>query len=413
MNLIGISYLFLPLFLYSTFKLRVPAYYQAVMILYAVLFLLFYTGFRTEWLPAYHALLFLSFLVAFIPLPESIRVIVGAVRRRADGARILAVGLTITAGAFAYGIWPALSQSVIREMPYWFWAVTLVALPVSSSIYLVREITRTSRGFERLSKNLEEEVAVRTEQLREARLVADEANQAKSRFLANMSHELRTPLNAIIGYSEMLVDEARDIEQETMATDLGRIHSSGKHLLGLINDVLDLSKVEAGRMDIVLDEVDVEQLVSEVSATVQPLLAKNHNVLETHVAFDSGVMLADGVKLRQILFNLLSNASKFTDNGTVRLSARRDDGLVTFEVSDTGMGMTPAQMAKLFQPFAQAESDTSRKFGGTGLGLAISRRFAELMGGTIDVSSVAGTGTTFVVTLPAATRDPVAANIGE
>jgi signal transduction histidine kinase/DNA-binding response OmpR family regulator len=260
-----------------------------------------------------------------------------------------------------------------------------------------------------------------------ARATADEANKSKSAFLANMSHELRTPLNAIIGYSEMLQEEAEDVGQKEFVPDLEKIHGAGKHLLGLINDVLDLSKIESGKMTLYLEDFDVARLVQEVAATVQPLIARNGNTLEVDCPPDLGTMHADLTKVRQTLFNLLSNASKFTEKGIITLRVRnnecqmtdaettpasdgfmRHSSFVIFQVSDTGIGMTPEQQAKLFQAFTQADASTSRKFGGTGLGLAISRKFCEMMGGDIAVQSEHGKGSTFTVTLPSVVREAVA-----
>jgi signal transduction histidine kinase/DNA-binding response OmpR family regulator/ligand-binding sensor domain-containing protein len=255
----------------------------------------------------------------------------------------------------------------------------------------------------------------------QARATADDANKAKSSFLANMSHELRTPLNAIIGYSEMLQEEAEDVGQPGFVPDLQKIHGAGKHLLGLINDVLDLSKVESGKMTLFLEEFDVAKTLREVEATVQPLIKKNTNTLIVECPADLGSMRADLTKVRQILFNLLSNAAKFTEKGTIRLSVKREDvnrnqdaaavsssygSRITFHVTDTGIGMTPEQLGRLFEAFQQADASTSRKFGGTGLGLAISRKFARLMGGDLTVTSGLGQGTTFTVTLPAEVADP-------
>jgi CheY-like chemotaxis protein len=230
-----------------------------------------------------------------------------------------------------------------------------------------------------------------------------------------MSHELRTPLNAIIGYSEMLQEEAKDTGQEAFVPDLEKIHGAGKHLLGLINDVLDLSKVESGKMTLYLEDFEVAKLVQEVAATVQPLITKNGNKLEVECPADLGTMHADVTKVRQTLFNLLSNASKFTEKGTITLTVAADASprqtspesaalsraQLQFIVRDTGIGMTPEQMGKLFQAFTQADASTSRKFGGTGLGLAISRKFCQMMGGDITVQSQHGQGSTFTVILPA------------
>jgi signal transduction histidine kinase/DNA-binding response OmpR family regulator len=264
-------------------------------------------------------------------------------------------------------------------------------------------VLRRKREAARLREQLLEEEHKARVAAEEARAAAEEANRTKSQFLANMSHELRTPMNAIIGYSEMLQEEAEDLGQKNFIPDLQKIHGAGKHLLGLINDILDLSKVEAGKMTIFLEDFDVAKLVNEVAATVQPLVAKNGNRLDVHCPSDIGSMKADVTKVRQTLFNLLSNASKFTEKGviTLRVSLNSQLSTVNFEISDTGIGMTPEQLAKIFHAFTQADASTTRKFGGTGLGLAISRKFCRLMGGDILVTSTLGQGSTFTVTLPA------------
>ena len=237
-------------------------------------------------------------------------------------------------------------------------------------------------------------------ELTRARREAEAADKAKSQFLANMSHELRTPLNAVIGYSEMLLEEAADSGDEGYIPDLQKIHGSGKHLLGLINDILDLSKIEAGRMELYFETFDAAAMVQEVAMTIKPLIDKNGNSLNVVIAANSGHVRLDQVKVRQILFNLLSNASKFTENGVITLQLMRKDEHIVFRISDTGIGMTEDQMAKLFQPFTQADASTTKKYGGTGLGLAITRHFCEMMGGSILLESDAGAGTTFTVTLP-------------
>ncbi len=254
------------------------------------------------------------------------------------------------------------------------------------------------------NRTLEEKVLERTAKLEEAMTAAKEANKAKSAFLAKMSHELRTPMNAIIGYSEILLEDAEDGGDTAMADDLKKILSAARHLLGLINDVLDLSKIEAGRMDLYVETFDPAVMISEVASTIQPLIDKNHNRLVIDCGENLGHISADLTKLRQVLFNLLSNASKFTHEGTITLAARRlTEGADRFEfkVTDTGIGMTPEQLGKLFEAFSQAEASTAAKYGGTGLGLAISRQFARLMGGDVTVTSVAGQGTTFTVVVPA------------
>jgi signal transduction histidine kinase len=239
------------------------------------------------------------------------------------------------------------------------------------------------------------------EELQEANSQLAQASRHKSQFLANMSHELRTPLNAIIGYSEMLQEEVEDAGEEAYLPDLQRINAAGKHLLGLINDILDLSKIEAGRMDLFLEDFEVGQLVGGVESIVKPLMDKNGNSLVISWTDDAGTMHADLTKVRQTLFNLLSNAAKFTDHGTISLTVEREpDDWLTFAVSDTGIGMTEEQLGRLFEAFSQAEASTRSQYGGTGLGLAISRHFCRLMGGDLTVESVHGEGSTFTVRLP-------------
>lgn len=234
---------------------------------------------------------------------------------------------------------------------------------------------------------------------------AEAASRAKSAFLANMSHELRTPLNAIIGYSEILVEEAVEEGWESIVPDVNKILSAGQHLLSLINDILDLSKIEAGRMDLYLETFDLPALVDDVVTTVRPLVEKNRNRLEVICPKDIGSIYADLTKVRQILFNLISNALKFTEEGIVQLRVTRDrlnnNDWVSLYVSDTGIGISPEQQDRLFEAFIQGDNSTTRKYGGTGLGLAISRRFCQMMGGDIRVESQEGVGSTFTVHLKA------------
>jgi len=275
-----------------------------------------------------------------------------------------------------------------------------------ATLNLLQDHDEMRRKVEDYSRTLEQ--AVREAQ--ESRAAAEEANRAKSAFLANMSHELRTPLNAIIGYSEMLQEEAADLGYADLTPDLQKIQVAGKHLLALINDILDLSKIEAGRMDLFLETFDIAPMIQDAATTIQPLVEKNHNTLAVHCADNLGTMRADLTKVRQGLFNLLSNACKFTEQGTITLAVSHEtvDGAawVTLRVTDTGIGMTPEQMGRLFQAFAQADASTTRQYGGTGLGLAITRRFCQMMDGDITVESAPGQGSTFTIWLPAAVVDP-------
>jgi signal transduction histidine kinase len=242
-----------------------------------------------------------------------------------------------------------------------------------------------------------------------------EASQHKSQFLANMSHELRTPLNAIIGVSEMLREDAEALDQETEPLD--RVLGAGRHLLALINDILDLSKIEAGRMELHLETFLLLPVINDVVKTIEPMASKNGNQVILHCNRAIGMIHADQMRLRQALLNLMSNANKFTEKGTITIDARhrQENGgdWITLAVTDTGIGMTPEQMGKLFQEFAQTSSSTASKYGGTGLGLVISRRFCQMMGGDITVASELGRGSTFTIRLPRivdAPKEMVAAN---
>ncbi|OUD13092.1 ATP-binding response regulator [Thioflexithrix psekupsensis] len=262
------------------------------------------------------------------------------------------------------------------------------------------------RTAQLLATNLELKAA--TEEAQTARKIAEEANNTKSQFMANMSHELRTPLNAIIGYSEMLGEEVLEANLSEYYEDLQKIYRAGKNLLGLINDVLDISKIEAGRMEVFPEKVDLNEVFEDVVNTARPLMESNHNKLIIDAPDDLGEMHSDVTKVRQILLNLLSNAAKFTEHGEVRVSIVREQRIeqewVRFTVQDTGIGITSEQMAKLFKPFTQADASTTRRYGGTGLGLAITKSFAEIMGGKITSSSVPGQGSIFCVELPVITQ---------
>ena len=237
-----------------------------------------------------------------------------------------------------------------------------------------------------------------------ARDEAENANESKSAFLANMSHELRTPMNAIIGYSEILLEDAEEAGMKEFEDDLNKIRTAGKHLLSLINDVLDISKIEAGKMTIYLESFDLQELVNDVVNTIHPMIEQNQNDIEVHFNPLPKQMHADSTKIRQILFNLLSNASKFTENGKITLTVNVDNRdnrqTVRFEVEDTGIGMTEDQLTKVFDEFSQADDSTTRKYGGTGLGLAISKRFCSMLGGSMSVESALNEGSKFTVLIP-------------
>ncbi|MFQ5612121.1 MAG: PAS domain S-box protein [Anaerolineae bacterium] len=293
------------------------------------------------------------------------------------------------------------------------------------------EATGQARRFSereiRLAQGMADQIATAIENVRlfeemqEAKEAAEAANRAKSAFLANMSHELRTPLNAIIGYSEMLAEDAEDRGYDDFVPDLNKIQIAGNHLLALVNNVLDLSKVEAGKMELHLEGFSISALIDDVVTTIQPLLKKDGNTLYINCPGDIGRMHADMTKVRQVLFNLLSNANKFTEKGTITLTVERKaagalpsalDGSLTgpvdwliFRLADTGIGLTAAQTTNIFEVFTQADASTTRRYGGSGLGLAISRRFCQLMGGDITVESREGQGSVFTACLPARVAD--------
>lgn len=297
--------------------------------------------------------------------------------------------------------------------------VTQVAEQVAKkSNFDLRAPITTDDEIGLLAKSLNrliERVSERTKQLEQAKELAEAASTAKSQFLANVSHELRTPLNAVIGLSQLLQDDAADFAASPdFITDLETINSAGRHLLKLINDILDVSKIEAGKMTLYPETFDITNLINNVVLTVKPAMEKNGNTLQVDCDDNLGTMYTDQTRMQQVLLNLLSNAAKFTTNGKVTLTVKHEKiklrqdaplSVISFTVTDTGIGMSPSQQQQLFQPFTQGDNSTTRKYGGTGLGLAISRHFCQMMGGEIIVKSQLGVGSTFRVNLPLSAGD--------
>ena len=297
----------------------------------------------------------------------------------------------------------ALDDIADKKRAFKVGGVDYISKPFQVDEVLAR--VKTHLQTRQLQKNLEQQVKERTIQLTQALHKSEAANKAKSQFLANMSHELRTPLNAIIGYSEILEEEAFDLQPAEFVPDLQKIQSSARHLLGLIGDILDLSKIEADKMELYPESFEVYSLIETTVDTIYPSLVKNENTLKVNCPQNIGSIHTDTVKVRQSLFNLLSNANKFTKQSEIYLTVNRylksSRPWISFQVKDTGIGMTPKQIEQLFEAFTQADSSTTRKYGGTGLGLTITKKFCQMMGGDVRVVSELGKGSIFTIDLPA------------
>jgi signal transduction histidine kinase len=382
------SFWIVPFIVKNTQTLFIPAFVSVqVLVFISLLGSFYYGGISSPFLPW----LLIALLIGFFYLADKTIIVLAGVTVQLA----VFVGLRLYMRNFAFLV-PLESLMYVNLISIFS---ALIYITLLSMYY--ENVMRASAGLEQATL----EQRLHAEQLREAMRLAETASQQKSIFLAKMSHELRTPLNAVIGYSEMLRDALEgnpDHKQRTI--DLERINSAGRHLLELVTDVLDLSSIEANRLELSMESVNVSELVREVLATAAPLIAKKDNRLVLQIAGDLGVINTDPLKLRQSMLNLLSNAAKFTSRGTITLTVmKRKAGSaerLLVEVRDTGIGMSKEGLSNLFVEFSQAEQDTAQKFGGTGLGLALTKRFCTLMGGTISVTSQPGEGSSFIIDIP-------------
>jgi len=383
-----LSFLLTPLMLRQSGSLRPAAFFSVQMLVGLSLFgSFFFGGISSPFLPWF----LIAMVLGFFYLSESITMVLVGVALQLGGF----FGMRLWLGAFPTLLHPdslrvANTFSILAALSY----MTLLSLYYETVM--------------RLSLRLEQETIDQRGKLgllREAMEAAELASKRKSIFLAKMSHELRTPLNAVIGYAEMLREtfEDRDGAHRKMQ-DLDRIHTAGRHLLALVNEVLDLSSIEANRLELSTQPVEVTSLVNEVIATASPLVGKRDNRMIVNMPENLGTMELDALKVRQSILNLLSNAAKFTTKGTIMLTVLRKPtergDVMVLEVTDNGIGMSPEGLNRIFDDFGQAENDTVNKFGGTGLGLALTKRFCQMMGGTIDVRSQRGVGTSFTIEIP-------------